>query len=74
MFIRAAYRGRGWSRELLRLLEDEARSLGFRRVILETGMKQPEAIGLYTSSGYEPIDSFGHYRDSDLNRCFAKQL
>jgi GNAT superfamily N-acetyltransferase len=74
MFIRRPFRGRGWSRPLLSLLEDEARELGFERIILETGLRQPEAMGLYESSGYELIPGFGHYRESEVNRCFAKRL
>lgn len=74
MFVRRAFRRRGLSRQMLSLLEDEARALGFGRIILETGLEQPEAIGLYESSGYESIPGFGHYRDSPLNRCYAKQL
>ena len=74
MFIRRPFRGRGWSRELLRLIEDEARGLGFRRMIMETGLAQPEAMRLYVTSGYEPIPGFGHYRDEPMNRCYAKAL
>ena len=74
MFIRQPFRGRGWSRTLLSLLEDEARALGFEQIILETGLQQPEAMGLYESSGYRLIPGFGHYRDSPLNRCYAKVL
>lgn len=74
MYIRRPFRGRGWSRELLRLVETQALSMGFVRLILETGTPQPEAIGLYESSGYESIPGFGHYRDEPLNRCYAKQL
>ena len=74
MFIRRPFRGRGWSRELLRLVEDEARKLGFRRMIMETGLAQPEAMRLYESSGYEAIPGFGHYRDEPMNRCYAKLL
>ena len=74
MFIRRPYRGRGYARELLALVEDEARSLGFSRVLMETGLAQPEAIGLYESSGYHRIPGFGHYRDSPMNRCYAKVL
>ena len=47
---------------------------GAEAMILETGTAQPEAIALYTSSGYEPIPSFGYYKDEPLNRCFAKRL
>ena len=35
---------------------------------------QPEAIALYRSSGYRPVDGFGHYRDSPLSRSFGKDL
>jgi GNAT superfamily N-acetyltransferase len=74
MFIRRPFRGRGWSRELLRLIEDEARALGFGRMLMETGLAQPEAMRLYESSGYESIPGFGHYRDEPMNRCYAKLL
>jgi hypothetical protein len=43
-------------------------------MVLETGTKQPEAIGLYTSSGYEPCAKFGLYRDYPDSRCYAKPL
>ena len=41
-------------------------------MVLETGTKQPEAIALYTSSGYEPCAKFGYYRFHESSRCFAK--
>ena len=44
---------------------------GIEVMVLETGMKQPEAIALYTSSGYEPIPGFGYYCGSELSRCFG---
>ena len=43
-------------------------------MILETGLRQPEAIALYESSGYTPIPSFGYYKDAPLNRCYARRL
>jgi GNAT superfamily N-acetyltransferase len=74
MFVRAAYRRRGHARALLRALEERARTSGYRRVVLETGLAQPEAIALYTSDGYARIDGFGHYKDAPLSRSFAKDL
>jgi GNAT superfamily N-acetyltransferase len=74
MFIRREYRGRGYARELLTLVEDEARALGYSRVLMETGGAQPEAMGLYESSGYKRIPGFGHYRNEPQNRCYAKSL
>ncbi|MFZ0324688.1 MAG: GNAT family N-acetyltransferase [Actinomycetes bacterium] len=74
MFVRSPFRGQGLSRLLLASLEDEARELGYRRVLMESGTKQPEAMALYESSGYQPIPGFGFYRDEPANRCYAKDL
>jgi GNAT superfamily N-acetyltransferase len=74
MFVRSAHRRRGHARALLRALENRARASGYRRVILETGLAQPEAIALYESEGYALIDGFGHYKDAHLSRSFAKEL
>ncbi len=59
---------------MLAAVEDSARASGRRRLILETGDRQPEAIGLYTSCGYERIANFGFYRDSPLCVSFARSL
>ncbi|MGI5455534.1 GNAT family N-acetyltransferase [Streptomyces sp. CA-249302] len=74
MYVVDTMRGRGLARRLLTALEDDARSAGRVRMVLETGTKQPEAIALYTSSGYEPCEKFGYYRAYESSRCFAKAL
>ncbi|GAB2870111.1 GNAT family N-acetyltransferase [Lentzea nigeriaca] len=74
MYVVDAARGRGLARLLLAHLETTAREAGLRRMILETGLRQPEAISLYTSSGYERIQNFGVYRDHPESRCFGKPL
>jgi GNAT superfamily N-acetyltransferase len=74
MFVRRPFRGRGISRRLLTVVEDEARRLGYERILLETGSAQPEAVGLYRSSGYDQIPGFGYYADAPGNLCFAKDL
>jgi GNAT superfamily N-acetyltransferase len=74
MYVVPEARGRGISRELLDRLEGAARDLGYRRMILETGLRQPEAMALYESAGYTPIASYGGYRDSPLSRCYEKAL
>ena len=74
MFVVEAMRGRGLARRMLTALEADARAAGRRRMVLETGTKQPEAIALYTSSGYEPCVKFGYYRHYESSRCFAKAL
>ncbi|MGV4984091.1 GNAT family N-acetyltransferase [Streptomyces sp. NRAIS4] len=74
MFVIAGMRGRGLARRILTTLEEDARAAGRVRMVLETGTKQPEAIALYTSCGYEPCTKFGHYRHHEDSRCFAKRL
>ena len=74
MFVRPAFRGRGLSRWLLARVEDQGRTLGYTRVLMETGLKQPEAMHLYETSGYQLIPGFGHYAQAPENRCYAKDL
>ncbi|MGW4494332.1 GNAT family N-acetyltransferase [Streptomyces sp. NPDC004376] len=74
MFVVADMRGRGLARLMLTALEDDARAAGRRRMVLETGTRQPEAIALYTSSGYTLCTKFGFYREYESSRCFAKRL
>ncbi|WP_375296008.1 GNAT family N-acetyltransferase [Saccharothrix sp.] len=74
MYTADSVRGRGLSRVVLAELESSARAAGRRRMILETGTRQPEAIRLYQTSGYERIDNFGVYRHDPDSLCFAKEL
>jgi GNAT superfamily N-acetyltransferase len=61
MFVVPGARGRGISTAVLAALESVARERGWTTVRLETGPRQPEAVGLYTSAGYRPVDAFGAY-------------
>lgn len=74
LYVRAVHRRRGHARAILALAEQEALALGYRRLVLETGTEQPEAMALYAAEGYHPIPGFGHYCGASLSRCFAKVL
>jgi len=74
MFVDPEYRRRGIAKELLRELEAIAVERKLEQLVLETGIKQPEAIGLYTSEGYRIIDNYPPYEDSLESSCFAKAL
>ena len=74
MYTVPTARGRGVARRLLATIEESARADGRKRVILETGDKQPEAIALYASAGYHRIDDFGFYRDHAGVLSFARDL
>ncbi|MET7456949.1 GNAT family N-acetyltransferase [Streptomyces sp. NPDC005574] len=74
MYVVERARGLGLARRILAELEEDARGRGRVRMVLETGTKQPEAIALYSSTGYEPCAKFGYYRFHEDSRCFAKRL
>ncbi|MFF2348368.1 GNAT family N-acetyltransferase [Kitasatospora sp. NPDC058115] len=74
MFVRPRARGRGLARVVLRRLERTAAEAGRTRFILETGTEQPEAVALYASEGYEPIEKFGLYRESEQSICLGKEF
>ena len=74
MYVAPAARRDGHARVVLAHLEDTARAAGADVMVLETGLKQPEAIALYTSSGYEPVQPFGHYAWSPTARYYGKPL
>ena len=74
MYVAPPWRGRGLSRQVLSRLEELAVELGARRIVLETGMRQPEAMQLYETSGYERIQGFGHYCGAELSVSYGKTL
>ena len=67
-------RGRGVASALLGALEESARQAGRKRIVLETGARQPEAIALYGKAGYARIPDFGHYKDDPEVRSYGKDL
>jgi ribosomal protein S18 acetylase RimI-like enzyme len=64
----------GHARRMLAHLEASAREAGFEALVLETGERQPEAIALYLSAGYEAVPKFGYYRESPTSRCYGRRL
>ncbi len=74
MYVALAARRRGLARLMLTHLEDSARAAGADVMVMETGTAQPEAMALYLAAGYEPVEPFGHYRDSPRNRCYGRRL
>ena len=74
MFVLPEFRGRGIARRIIEALEVEARRRGYTRGILETAVRQPEAIALYRRSGYSEIERFEPYVDSERSVCFGKSL
>ena len=74
MYTGPEARGRGVARAILAAVEESARRGGRRRLILECGSKQPEAVALYESSGYVRISDFGYYRQYAGVRSYGRDL
>jgi putative acetyltransferase len=79
MYTRPAARGRGVAKALLRRIENEARGANKPVLYLETGIRQPEAIGLYAHAGFRPRGPFGPYaampaRNIETSLFFEKTL
>jgi GNAT superfamily N-acetyltransferase len=67
-------RRRGVARALLDHLVAAAPGLGFRRLVLETGTRQPEALAFYEGAGWHPVVPYGEYAGSTSTRCFGLDL
>lgn len=74
MFVDSGARGLRLGKRLLETLEDEARRLGIAIIRLETGIYQPEAIGLYRTTGYAEIEPFGSYQPDPLSLFMEKRI
>ena len=74
MYVRDEFRGRGFGKRLLEHLERLATDRGVTTIRLETGTRQPEAVGLYERAGYYRIPPFGDYWDDPVSLCYEKRL
>ena len=74
MFVSPEARGLKLGRRLLERIEEEARREGLSCMRLETGIHQPEALGLYRSAGYVERDAFGEYSPDPLSVFMEKSL
>jgi putative acetyltransferase len=74
VWIDPSARGLGLSRKLMTVLENEARALGFKIARLETGISQPEALGLYRALGYVERGLVGDHKLDPLSVFMEKTL
>ncbi len=74
MYTSPGSRKQGVASQVLGELEAWASELSSEKCILETGKKQPEAIGLYQRSGYRVIPNYGQYAGIENSVCFEKNL
>jgi putative acetyltransferase len=73
IYVRPAARGMGLGRAVLAAIEAEGRRMGLRRLRLETGSRQAEALGLFERSGYGRCAAFGAYPLGDPWSIFMEK-
>jgi len=74
VFVVDEHRGKGLSSKLMRFLETELQGRGVSLFRLETGVRQPEALGLYRKLGYLERGPFGSYRADPYSVFMEKQV
>jgi len=74
MYVLPEYRGKGIAHQILTELEKWAKELAYNTCVLETGIKQVEAIGLYQKAGYAVIPNYGQYQGVENSVCMRKSI
>lgn len=74
MYVSPSHRQKGYASILLRELEKWAKELGYQKALLELGNKQPQALKLYESLGYQRRENFGVYKKIKTSICMEKML
>ena len=74
MYTIPGHRGKGIGKKVLDELEKWAAELSYHTCVLETGNRQPDAIGLYKKSGYKIVPNYGKYAGIENSVCFEKEL
>jgi GNAT superfamily N-acetyltransferase len=61
VYVAPGLRRRGLAQLIVAALERTAAQTGHRSVVLNSGGRQPEALGLYAQLGYGPVAGYGVY-------------
>lgn len=74
LFVDPQHRGQGVSRLIMHSLEQRLIDTGTDVCRLESGVNQPESIGLYESLGYKVCEPYGDYEADPLSIFMQKDL
>ena len=74
MFVCLEKRGSGVAQKMLQELEIWAKELGYQECILETGIRQVEAVRFYKKCNYKIITNYGQYKNMENSICFKKYV
>jgi GNAT superfamily N-acetyltransferase len=74
IFVSKENRGQGLSKIIVNELEILGKGKGYKYALLETGIKQYEAINLYKNTGYQIIENYEPYIGNTNSVCMKKEL
>ncbi len=74
MYVLPEERGKGIAHQILNELEKWAKELDYNNCVLETGIKQVEAVGLYQKAGYAIVPNYGQYQGVENSVCMQKEI
>ena len=74
MFVSLEKRGNGIAQEIVLELQKWTKELGYKKCVLETGIRQTEAVKLYQKNGFQRIENYGQYKGKENSICFEKTL
>ncbi|WP_409200213.1 GNAT family N-acetyltransferase [Methanobrevibacter sp. DSM 116169] len=73
-YVLSEYQNQGIGSNILKKLENHAKSLGYNKVLLETGCILPKAISFYKKRNYKIIENFDEFKDDENIVCMKKEL
>jgi putative acetyltransferase len=74
MFTIKEERGQSIGKCKVAELEKWAFELHYKRMILETGIKQNSAIAMYKRIGFQIIENYGEYKGNSNSICMVKEI
>ena len=74
MYVAPTARRQGVAASVLQALEVWTAELGYTACVLETGLRQTEAVDFYAAQGYRRIPNYGQYAGMANSVCFGKKL
>lgn len=74
IFVKKENRQQGLAKLIVNKLEELVKDKGYKYALLETGIKQHEAISLYENIGYEVIENYEPYVGNTNSVCMKKTL
>ena len=74
MYTAPLGRGKGFATEVISELQKWGAEMSYKKCVLETGTRQPDAVALYQKNGFSLIANYGQYNGIENSLCFGKEL